>query len=63
MGNGFFRQAARAGDFVRAACLVGARQVLDRWLTQVLRLCGPAPEDWPPGPARADRPCRGARRC
>lgn len=53
MGNGFFGKLPAHGDFVARGLPVGARQVLDRWLTQVLRLCGPAPEDWPPGGLRA----------
>ena len=53
MGNGFFGKLPAHGDFVARGLPAGARQVLDRWLTQVLRLCGPAPEDWPPGGLRA----------
>lgn len=52
MGNGFIGKLPAHGDFVGRGLVPGARPVLDRWLTQLLRVCGPDPALWPPGGVR-----------
>lgn len=47
MATGFFGKLPARGDFVARGLPVGARPVVDRWLTQTLANLARNPDNWP----------------